>query len=472
MSMIASFIPQLRTMGFFLILITLLAFTAGWLRNEMALVLLGTVFLIILVYCFIGVFLLGIVYRKKGQSLSMIISPETMNAGDKVELCVKTSSGFIPEKNYFFRLPVILVRCELHLETKDARVIRHYVDPGKENFCNFPVSERGAYYSKPRQTSRQSSQGDRLVISDALGLFSLSLPAFQNEGIRLRVVPAPAEESILFSLKSSGSEERAEAHYRKSDDLTDHRPYIPGDDPRRINWKLYSHAPQGDLFVREGEPEPPSHSRLLILVDTEVDRSLYTVDEGRQAIDMLCETALAVALEYKGKGMDIHMGHTGSRIVGEENSSRNLLTPRNVPEPLSSVELACAFAMPFAIFRDSATSRKNKSAEMRKAEMLPALPNMAILILALPRMFVEISAGEYSALEKFIKTREAKQEANIVFLYSHDTGNKKAGSPETGTRRAKALEDAAISCVNLYNGKSGIHAAKMTVPLVKNEEGK
>jgi len=414
-------------MGSFVLLVTVLAFLAGWLRNELALTLLGTVFLIILIYCFLAVFFLGIIYRKKGQALSLAISSEVVNLGNNAELCIKTNSGFPPEKNYFFRPPMALIRCELRLETKDGRVIRQYADPGKENLCNFPVFERGAYYSHS-----SAGKGDRLIISDIPGFFSISLAVFQSEGIRLLAVPSPAEELIALLLKSGGSEERAEPHYRKSDDFTNHRPYIPGDDPRRINWKLYSHAPLGDLFVREGEPEPPPHSRLLLLIDTEVDSSLYTVDDGRRAVDILCEIALAVALEYKAKGMDIHIGYTGGKIIGGKDNPWNLSVPNN------AAELASALAQPYAIFANAAAPEA-----LPKAELPPAPKDTAILILALPRTFVEIPGGELSALERFIKNRKAKQEVDIAFLYSAE------------------MEDAARSCVNLYNGKSGIHAAKI-----------
>jgi hypothetical protein len=96
-----------------------------------------------------------------------------------------------------------LIRCELRLETRDGRVIRHYADPGKENFCSFPVQERGAYYSnllsgqnigEPRifDAAAQRAQvrfHDRFVVSDAAGFFRISLPLHQNEGARLLAVP-------------------------------------------------------------------------------------------------------------------------------------------------------------------------------------------------------------------------------------------------------------------------------------------
>ena len=417
-------------MGFFVILVTVLAFIAGWLRNELALTLLGTVFLVILAYCFLGVLFLALVHRRKAASLSLVIVSETVAAGKEGELCV--SCGAVQDTHRFWRLPAILIRCELCLETKDGRVIRHFADPGFEKTGSFPVRERGAYYSDLRP-----GEFDRLVIFDAPGFFRFSFPVRQHGSPRLLAYPSPAEELIPLSLKSGGSEQRNEAHYRKSDELTDHRPYIPGDDPRRINWKLYGHAPLGELFVREGEPEPPPHSRLLILIDTEADRDLFTVNEGRLAVDLLCEYALAAALEYSVKGINILIGYTGGGIIGGKDESGFL----------NNAEIASALAWPAAILRScrepSAGARQGRSSlAVHPAAELPHAPKaLSVLILALPR-----TSSEASALDRFLKNREARQEADVLFLYNAES------------RRAAEMEDAARVCVNLLNGRPGVHS--------------
>ena len=412
--------PVPRPLGFFVILVTVLAFIAGWLRNELALTLLGTVFLIMLVYCFLGILLLFLFHRRKAKTLSMVIVPETVSTGKEGELFIKAGGGDSPKGRRFWRLPAILIRCELFLTTRDGRVIHHYADPDFENYSRFPVKERGAYYSAPEY--------DRFVILDAAGFFRFSLPLPRNDNPRLLALPLPAEEAVRLSLHSGGTEQRNEPHYRKSDELTDHRPYIPGDDPRRINWKLYSHAPLGDLFVREGESEPPPHSRLLILIDTEADLSLYTIDEARRAVDLLCENALAAALEFSAQGMDIHIGCTGGKIAGDKTGGA-----KEESGPLNAAELAAALAWPAAV----------------PAGTLNDLPNApmdrGVIILALPR------TSSSSSMDRFLKKREGRLSTDIVFLYNAES------------KRAAELEAAARVCVNLYNGKSGIHAVKAAI---------
>ena len=413
-------------MGSFIILVTVLAFIAGKIRNELALTLLGTVFLVILIYCFLGVFLLGIIHRRKALSLSMTLISDTIDVGKEAELLIKNGGGDESSGKYFFwKLPAILFRCELYLETRDGRVIRHYTDPSAARYGKFPVKERGAYFS-----GLHPGACDKFIVFDAPGFFGLSLPLAVDKGPRLLAVPLPAEEPVSFSIRSGGREQRSEPHYRKSDELIDHRPYIPGDDPRRINWKLYSHAHLGELFVREGEPEPPPHSQLLILIDTEADSSLYALDEGRRAVDLLCENALAAALEFSAHGIDILVGSTGGGIIGGKEESG----------PVGAAEIASALAWPAAIPWPHAVNAE-----------YPVIPNdRSVLVLALPR-----EVAEPSALDRFLKKRDPKQGIDIVFIY------------DVEGRQAALLEESANICVNNYNGRSGVHAGKAVVSPTK-----
>ena len=415
--------PRPRSMGSFAILITILAFTAGWIRNELALFLLGTIFLIILAYCFSGVFLLGITNRRKGRSLLMTIACETVSVGGEGELIITKASGVASRKIHFWRLPAILVRCELCLETKDGRVIRHFADPRTESRSFFPVRERGAYCSFSEPQDKGFRESERLVFFDAPGFFHLAIPIRQDVKVRLLALPHPAAEAIPLSLRQGGAEERNEPHYRKSDELIDNRPYVPGDDPRRINWKLYSHAPLGELFVREGESEPPPRSRIVMLIDTEADTSLYSPNEAREAVDALCENALAAAMEFSARGLDLHIGYTGGKISGGSDEGA----------PLNSSQFAAALAWPAAVFWPGSTSE------------LPGVPpDKSVLILALPRTF----CGQ-SALDRFLKNRDPRQGTDIVFLHSAEC--------------KRELEEAAVLCVNQYGHRPGLHAARAAV---------
>jgi hypothetical protein len=242
-----------------------------------------------------------------------------------------------------------------------------------------------------------------------LGFFRASYHIVQDNAPRLLVSPLPSETKLPIKTLSGGTEQRQDYHYIKTDDLIDHRPYVPGDDPRRINWKLYGHA--GDLFVREGEPEPPPHSRLLILIDTQADKGLYTAEAARQAADKLCENAMEAVLDYSERGMDILIGYTGGNILGGAKG-----------------ELAAALAYPAALPLSDA------------ADLPPSPEDHGILILALPR-----SDASSSALDRFLKKKPESQRIALMFIYQDGGLASHAETSANFYRRYRGVSAAAVA---------------------------
>jgi hypothetical protein len=397
------FFPKPESAGLFMVLVTVLAFCAGQVRQELSLTLLGAVFLAVLTYCFITVLLTGFFNKKHARLFKAEITAKLVTSGGTGEIRVLPNGG----KRRFFRLPGTFIRYEMKLKTRDERELRCVFDPGgKEGGAVFPVRERGAYFGG----------ADEFAVYDGPGFFRFAFPV-RCERLLLAAPPA-VEEFVPMPVRSGGTEERTEPHYRKTDDLTDHRPYIPGDDPRRINWKLYGHGPLGELFVREGEPEPPPHSRLVLLLDTQTDASLYTAEEGRRAVDLLCSNALAAALEFSFRGIDVLIGHTGGKL-----SAGNTLNITAKPP-----DLPAALAWPAAV-------------PLNSGEDLPDPPDgRGVLILALPRL-----SAESSALDRYLNRRHG-QGAEIFFLY------------DTKSKRAEDLENAATACVSFFNRRQHVTA--------------
>jgi hypothetical protein len=377
-------------MGIFTLLITILAFSAGTIRSELVLMLVGTVFLLTLGACFLGVLVLSVLLSKKARTASVRILNKQVPQGGTGTLSFELGPAYSlnGRNKRFFRFPGILLRYEMSLVTKDGRTIHHSFDPDAllQGLSVFPVPERGAYYSVY----------DGFIIADAPGFFYRSIPIPQDSSPRLLVSPGIAETCIPLHIHPGGTLQQQRPHFLRSDNLIDHRPYMPGDDPRRLNWKLYGHA--GDLFVREGEPEPPPHSRLLILVDTQSDDALYTPQAACRGVDLLCENAMALAIGYADRGMDLSIGYTGGEI--HEGSPG---------------ELAVVLAYPAAL-------------PLSGPEALPIPEDTGILILALPR-----SLGIESALDRFLQQRGARQGVDIVFLYE-----------------GSAYEAAAANCISSY----------------------
>jgi hypothetical protein len=413
-------------LGIFLLILTALAFAAGALRKELALTLVGGIFLAVLVYALLGTLLLWGLHRKRAYRLSSRILSRNIAAGEVGEVLLDREKAGMGR---FFRIPGILIRYEIRLQTRDGREIRYLFDPDtlKNDPSPFPAPERGAYYD----------YHDRFFIGDILGLFHFYLPIPRQNSPRLLVLPKAAVEVIPVYVQSGGDARRQQVHYQRTDNLIDHRPYVPGDDPRRINWKLYGHGPSNELFVREGEPEPPPHSRLLILVETLADPSLYSPATGRRGVDLLCENALAAALEYESRDMDVSLGYTGGGLTEG-----------------TGADLAEILAYPAAYPLDPAVRHAvgvKALAGGRVPELsaeLPAAPgDRGILVFALPRTVMDTSAS-MGALDRFLKGRVSapnqKSAVDLVFLYEGDE-----------------LKDAAGTCARLYGQQEGVHARQI-----------
>jgi hypothetical protein len=428
----------------------ILAFTAGRLRNELALTLSGAVFSAVWCYCLVTTAFLALIHRGRAAGLSVRFSPQQIAAGGMAEPVLSAAGKREGGRKKFLRLPAVLVRYFLYLNTKDGRKILHIFDPdlpaendapgGGGTVPSFRVPLRGAWYSAY----------DELSIFDGLGFFRFSFRIPQGGEPRLLSCPRAAGEPPALPIRPGGEEQRTDPHYRRSDNLIDHRPYIPGDDPRRINWKLYGHG--GDLFIRDGEPEPPPRSRLLVLVDTGADAVLYTRTEAGDAVDILCENALAAALACRDRGMDVHIGFTGGgSFPGAESGAGGPAgaapaVPAKIAEagpPAGKMDFDAVLAFPAAF----------PLPESPPADFLfPAGDgpdagdgDRSLLILALPRT---CTGG---ALDRLLNSRnpagEPAQQIDLLFLYE-DSG-----------RRAPALEEAAKTCAGLYGQRGGVHAA-------------
>ncbi len=115
-------------MGIFILLIIILAFAAGALRQEWALMLAGAVFLALWVYCLILTLLLALIHSRRARRAFIRVSPREIAAGDQAEAAYSEGETTAP-KIKIIQLPGVLVRCRLLLATKDGRRIRYDFNP-------------------------------------------------------------------------------------------------------------------------------------------------------------------------------------------------------------------------------------------------------------------------------------------------------------------------------------------------------
>jgi uncharacterized protein (DUF58 family) len=349
-------------------------FIVGYIRQETLLTLIAAVFAAVLAYSFIIALPLVFVNRKKSGNMALSFV--------KSKIIVGEDAVVRAENARFIALPGLVVRYEITVETDDGRKISALIaGRGRSNggeTLRIPVTKRGAYFG---------TAGGICVVTDAFGFFAFRHLSLQNGASMLLAMPHRASEPPRAVLPENGEAARKGPLLRRADTLIEHRPYMPGDDPRRINWKLFSHA--GDLFVREGEREPPPHSRLLLLIDTHAgSETALPCEADRLAVDALCEKALALAESLQTRGVDVRV--TCTRFL------------RDIPHTGSHQE---SLAYPALIAKPSLTH-------------YPPIPEdeRAILILAVRRKETKKSAGMENPLELFVKNN-SRENRTISIVY-------------------------------------------------------
>jgi hypothetical protein len=348
--------------------------------------------------------LLALFLRGRAKNISIRLEPERITCDGQT--CAVYNGKDV------FQFPGILVRCRVLLSTRDRRRVTYDFKPENKTGSwqnTFQVKKRGAYFSAY----------DEFAVFDILGFFRFAwrLPTAEGvagSGVRLLVGPVEAEP-VPVSAKGGEANRRDAPAIERTDSLIDNRPYVPGDDPRRINWKLYGHS--GELIVRQGEREPPPSSSLTILIDTQYD-SLYSGGIASEAVDILCENALAI-VNNTGKDINIQIGFTGQTEKSGLSSSR--------------AELGFFLAYPAPLPASTL------------AVLPPVTEDRGIIILALPR-----TDTSPCALDNFLAAN-ANRLIELIFVYATEGSNGEKHS------------EAAKTCVNIYNGRSGVRARAVGV---------
>lgn len=161
-------------------------------------------------------------------------------------------------------------------------------------------------------------------VQDFLGFFRLSTARVTEEESTVLVVPvlpAPAEPKPLLSSFDGRSE--GKSTYLRSEELYEIRPYLPGDDPRKINWKVWAHS--GDLVLREGELLPPPSE--------EYEIRFWAPEETRNRpereilFEELVRRAAGLCLHLLGEGKNLRFPQGGNTLIGHDDreAKRKLL---------------------------------------------------------------------------------------------------------------------------------------------------
>ena len=153
-------------------------------------------------------------------------------------------------------LPGLYLEHTLKFAWADRRALRvsSVVEPGDRSRWTFRAPARGDY----------RCEASRLVLRDAFGFTATTI----TDKRPLRLIVLPGELDLEPELPATrGGEHTAEnsPHRVRSDELREVRPYVPGDDVRRLSWKHL--ATYRELLIRIGEAVPPSRGEVRCRVD-------------------------------------------------------------------------------------------------------------------------------------------------------------------------------------------------------------
>ncbi len=241
--------------GLLITALAALAFLAGVLRADLAGLFWGSSFLLVPLYAIAAGQLLRLALRRRRDSQSGILTVHLPSSGlapgdeATAHIRVELPRIFAPGLTVRFLLPLSWQGRRL-----DSVAVR--LSPGKtERDIPFRVAERGVY-----RCERAS-----IEISDVLGFTATRLPVAVRETVT--VFPAlRGWEGLRRPLEEGGDAMTHLRRRRRSENLLEVRKYFPGDDVRKLSWKLFAHLDQ--LFVRLGEESPPPDSRVLVILDT------------------------------------------------------------------------------------------------------------------------------------------------------------------------------------------------------------
>jgi uncharacterized protein (DUF58 family) len=185
--------------------------------------------------------------------------------------------------------------------------VRYYPEAGEQGSRTFTLSvpiTRAEVKQAVTMPGRGYYHGSipTLSVSDFSALFRFEKAIPDAQGSGELVVPAEPESCALPTLPPGRSGQFAgKSTFRRSDELYESRQYLPGDDPRKINWKIYAHT--GSLAIREGELLPPPSAEYVLIVNPCRDRALR--GEARKAAERryerLVRRATFVALRLSEK---------------------------------------------------------------------------------------------------------------------------------------------------------------------------
>ncbi|NBB91369.1 MAG: DUF58 domain-containing protein [Spirochaetes bacterium] len=240
--------------GWVFLLLSAALLALGILRSELAVLLWGATFVLLGLYAAVGTLiarsLLAHRFLADYDALRVAVEPARVRRTAPATARIRAS---LPR----YRVPGIRLYAGAMLQWRGrVRTTEALVEPDDTTAeVALDTSGRGVW----------QLAASWFAARDLLGFCSAPVPAPGSAS--LTVIPDASDTSVGESEGGAGGEHRIQSGIRRrSEELFETRRYVPGDDPRKINWKMF--ARWNELLVRIGEEVPPPQSRVVCYLYT------------------------------------------------------------------------------------------------------------------------------------------------------------------------------------------------------------
>jgi uncharacterized protein (DUF58 family) len=269
----------------------------GIARADLAGLFWGSSFLLFIFYSLLAghLFLLSVRRRRTADSIRFHLPTGGLLPGDENEAVIAAHlpRSFPPGFSIQLSLPL-----SWHERRIDGIQLRMRHGPSQTP-VRFRASHRGVY----------DGAGAVLEAHDVLGLTAHRLQFPRRD--RVTVYPALRPVRELLGLVEQTDEATVDSRRRRrSEELLEARKYYPGDDVRRLNWKVFAHM--DELFLRIGEEVPPPESRMLFILDT-TSNPLVPRGVAADYIDALVQSCASMMAHLVGRGLEVTFSRPGQR---------------------------------------------------------------------------------------------------------------------------------------------------------------
>ncbi len=249
----------------------------GIVRTDLASLLWASGFLLICLYSLAANNLLRLVTRRflaaQADSFNLKLPAHGVFPGRQAQASLKLK---LPR----FSLPGFFTGFNLRLAWQEDSIckLREVLPPGE---CNRLIG------FTPRYRGEYTAQHTMLTVGDITGLTRSVIRLPYRE--RLTVYPVLRSSPLAgMKLEVEGSDIQYSPKKKQSDNLLEVRKYYPGDDVRKINWKVFARF--RELYLRIGEQTSLPHAKLLFIIDPS-DSPLVPGKLRHAYIDLLVERA-------------------------------------------------------------------------------------------------------------------------------------------------------------------------------------